>query len=140
MGVKEYRPHNLKATPNEMSTGKVIKRGERKHLNYMVNKLDLMELLRQCPKTTISIGIDELNMFARQLLAESRREFEREQAAIEAGKAEIYREPSEVKEMLRISDSTLYRMAKSKILEPVFISGLRRYKQSDLEKLVSSDS
>ena len=106
----------------------------------MVNKLDLMELLRQCPKTTISIGIDELNMFARQLLAESRREFEREQAAIEAGKAEIYREPSEVKEMLRISDSTLYRMAKSKILEPVFISGLRRYKQSDLEKLVSSDS
>lgn len=102
----------------------------------MNTKLDLLELIKYCPGTTISIGAAELGMFAKQLIAEARREFERERAAIEAGKAEIYRDPEEVKTMLKISDSTLYRMAKSKILEPVWIAGQKRFRQSDIDKLV----
>lgn len=102
----------------------------------MNTKLDLLELIKHCPGITISIGAAELGMFAKQLIAEARREFERERAAIEAGKVEIYRDPEEVKTMLKISDSTLYRMAKSKILEPVWIAGQKRFRQSDIDKLV----
>lgn len=100
------------------------------------SKLDIMELIKQCPGATISIGAAELGLFAKQLIAEARREFERERAAIEAGKAEVYRDSEEVKTMLKISDSTLYRMAKSKILEPVWIAGQKRFRQSDIDKLV----
>jgi len=100
------------------------------------SKLDLIELIKQCPGTSISIGAAELGMFAKQLIAEARREFERERAAIEAGKAELYRTPVEVLEMLSISSSTLYRMSISKILEPIWVAGQKRYRQSDIDKMV----
>lgn len=101
------------------------------------SKLDLIELIKQCPGTTISIGAAELGMFARQLIADARREFERERAAIEAGKAEVYLEPEDVKRMLKVSDSTLYRMNKSKILCYGWVAGQKRYRGSDVEKIVN---
>lgn len=101
------------------------------------SKLDLIELIKQCPSTTISIGAAELGMFARQLIADARREFERERAAIEAGKAEVYLEPEDVKQMLKVSDSTLYRFNKSKILCYGWVGGQKRYRRSDVEKLVN---
>lgn len=98
--------------------------------------MDLMELINRYPGLTLSVGAGDLGKFSRQLIAEIRREFQREQAAIEAGKAEIYLEPETVRTMLRISESTLYRMTKSKILEPVWIAGQKRFRQSDLDKIV----
>ena len=103
----------------------------------MNTKLDLIELIKNCPGTTISIGAAELGTFARQLIAEARREFERERAAIEAGKAEVYLEPEDVKQMLKVSDSTLYRLNKSKILCYGFVGGQKRYRRSDVDKLVN---
>ena len=101
------------------------------------SKLDLIELIKQCPDTTISIGAAELGMFAKQLIAEARREFERERAAIEAGKAEVYLEAEDVKQMLKVSDSTLYRFNKSEILCPVWVGGQKRYRRSDIDRIVN---
>ena len=42
-----------------------------------------------------------------------------------------------VKTLLRISESTLYRMAKAKILILVFVGGQKRYRRSDLDKILS---
>ena len=97
-----------------------------------------MELIKQCPGTIISVGAGELGVFTKQLVAESRREFERERAAVAAGKAENYLEPETVKTMLKISESTLYRMGKANILVPVWIAGQKRFRQSDIDKLVSA--
>ena len=68
-----------------------------------------------------------------ELLAEARQNFERERAAI----AEGYITPEMVKTLLRISESTLYRMAKAKILVTVFVGGQKRYRRSDLDKILS---
>ena len=116
------------------------KRGKTNKCMNMNTKLDVMELINRCPGAIISIGAAELRSFARQLIAESRREFERERAAIEAGKAENYLEPETVKAMLKISESTLYRMAKSKILEPVWIAGQKRFRQSDIDRIVRTQA
>lgn len=101
----------------------------------MLKTLDLIELIKQCPGTSINVTAGELGTFARQLIAETKREFERERASIEAGKSEKFLEPETVKSMLKISDSTLYRMGRARILEPVWIAGQKRFKQSDIDKI-----
>lgn len=100
-------------------------------------KLDLFELLREFPEATLTVHAGDLGHFARELLAEARQDFERERAAIAEGKTEEYLTPEMVKTLLRISESTLYRMAKAKILVPVFVGGQKRYRRSDLDKILS---
>ena len=95
--------------------------------------LDLFERLREFPEATLTVHAGDLGHFARELLAEARQNFERERAAI----AEGYITPEMVKTLLRISESTLYRMAKAKILVPVFVGGQKRYRRSDLDKILS---
>ena len=93
-------------------------------------KLDLFELLREFPEATLTVH-------AREPLAEARQDFERERAAIAEEKKEEFLTPEMVKTLLRISESTLYRMAKAKILIPVFVGGQKRYRRSDLDKILS---
>ena len=100
-------------------------------------KLDLFELLREFPEATLTVHAGDLGHFARELLAEARQDFERERAAIAEGKTEEYLTPEMVKTLLRISESTLYRMAKAKILVTVFVGGQKRYRRSDLDKILS---
>lgn len=100
-------------------------------------KLDLFELLREFPEATLTVHAGDLGHFARELLAEARQDFERERAAIAEGKTEEYLTPEMVKTLLRISESTLYRMAKAKILVPVFVGGQKRCRRSNLDKILS---
>ena len=95
--------------------------------------LDLFERLREFPEATQTVHAGDLGHFARELLAEARQNFERERAAI----AEGYITPEMVKTLLRISESTLFRMAKAKILVTVFVGGQKRYRRSDLDKILS---
>lgn len=100
--------------------------------------VDVIELIKQCPGTTISISASDLGLFARKLVAVYRQEYERERAANNADAKEVYRDPSDVKTMLNISESTLYRMAKTGILVPVYIAGQKRYRQSDIDRIVET--
>lgn len=100
-------------------------------------KLDLFEFLREFPEATLTVQAGDLGHFARELLAEARQDFERERAAIAEGKTEEYLTPEMVKTLLRISESTLFRMAKAKILVTVFVGGQKRYRRSDLDKILS---
>ena len=100
-------------------------------------KLDLFEILREFPETTLTVHAGDLGHFARELLAEAHQDFERERAAIVEGKTEEYLTPEAVKNLLSISESTLYRMAKATILIPVFVGGQKRYRRSDLDKILN---
>ncbi len=102
-----------------------------------MERINIIELIRQCPDATVNLKVAELGMFARQLIAESRNEFERERIAIAQDQAESYLTPELVKEKLCISESTLYRMCKAKILQPVWVGGQKRYRQSDIDKIVA---
>ena len=99
--------------------------------------LDLLELLREFPEANLTVHAGDLGHFARELLAEARQDFERERAAIAEGKTEEYLTPEMVKTLRRISESTLFRMAKAKILVTVFVGGQKRYRRSDLDKILS---
>ena len=83
------------------------------------------------------ISRSNLDRSRREPLAEARQDFERERAAIAEEKKEEFLTPEMVKTLLRISESTLYRMAKAKILIPVFVGGQKRYRRSDLDKILS---
>lgn len=104
------------------------------------NTIDLFELLKHNPDIMIVVGGAELSLYCRKLLADAKLEFERQQALTEAEKAETYVTAETVKTKYDISDSTLYRLGKRHVLEPVYIGGQRRYRLSDLERLDSRDS
>lgn len=124
--------------PSEIPIGKGVKRGKILNVFGMCEKtLDLFELLREFPEANLTVHAGDLGYFARELLAEARQDYERERAAIAEEKKEEYLTPEMVKTLLRISESTLYRMAKAKILIPVFVGGQKRYRRSDLDKILS---
>ena len=124
--------------PSEAPFDTGTKRGKTLNVFHMCEKtLDLFELLREFPEANLTVHAGDLGHFARELLAEARQDFERERAAIAEEKKEEYLTPEMVKTLLRISESTLYRMAKTKILIPVFVGGQKRYRRSDLDKILS---
>ena len=47
--------------------------------------------------------------------------------------------PEEVQSSLSISPSTLWRLGKTNKLKPVLVSGLRRYRQSDIDNYLNRD-
>ena len=100
----------------------------------MNNTVDILELLNRCPNATICIQASDLGHFARQLLAEARKDYERHRREMD-DKENVLLDAEAVKTALGISQATLYRFAKSKILEPVWIGGQRRYRQGDINKL-----
>lgn len=100
-------------------------------------KIDIYDLLEHHPGVTLSLSAAELGQFAKQLLADARREFERQNIVAADARAEILVEPEVVKSRLKISDSTLYRMSKAKILVPIWVAGQKRYRQSDIDKITN---
>ena len=124
--------------PSEAPFDTGTKRGKTLNVFHMCEKtLDLFELLREFPEANLTVHAGDLGHFARELLAEARQDFERERAAIAEEKKEEYFTPEMVKTLLSISESTLYRMAKAKILIPVFVGGQKRYRRSDIDKILS---
>ena len=106
----------------------------------MNEKIDIYELVKRCPDATIQIRIGDLSLFSKKLLADAQIEFDRQRALKEAEKAESYVTAETVQLKFDISDSTLYRLGRKHVLEPVFVAGQRRYRLSDLERLASRDS
>ena len=47
--------------------------------------------------------------------------------------------PEEVQSILSISPSTLWRLGKTNKLKPVLVSGLRRYRHSDIDSYLNRD-
>lgn len=78
----------------------------------MNSTIDLATLLERVPNATITEQLSDLNALARRLIADT------------------------VKDVLQISETTLWRWAKVGYRLPVMIGGQKRYKQSDIERLV----
>lgn len=98
----------------------------------MALSINIFELIREHPNTMLFVSAGDLGMFARQLLTSARQEFER-QKEVEARSTEEFLTAEEVKAILGISDSTLYRFVKSGILRATWVGGQRRWRKHDLE-------
>lgn len=99
--------------------------------------LDLLEILREFPDTTINVRAGDLAHFARQLLDEAMQESRHKRAVDILDKGDELLTSEMVKGILQISDSTLYRLAKAKILTPIYVGRQKRFKRSDIFKLQS---
>ena len=101
-----------------------------------VDTIDLATLLERVPNATITVQLSDLNAFARRLIADTREEYEQEISDRLLAIKENYLTADTVKDVLQISETTLWRWAKAGYLLPVMIGGQKRYKQSDIEKMV----
>ena len=98
----------------------------------MALTINILDVLRERPNTMLCVSAGDLSLFARQLLTSARQEYERRMEA-EARSAEEFLSAEDVKAVLGISNSTLYRFDKSGILRATWVGGQRRWRRHDLD-------
>ena len=101
----------------------------------MALQFNILDLIRERPNSIICVSAGDLSLFARQLLTSARQEYERRMEA-EARSAEEFLSAEEVKAILGISSSTLYRFDKSRILPATWVGGQRRWHKRDLDNFL----
>lgn len=94
---------------------------------------NLVILAREFPELTINVKLNDLLECNRHLIKETKEELEKQ---IAEANEESYPTVDEVATMLGVSKTTLWRWAKLKYLTPVEIGGKRRYKMSDVKRLL----
>lgn len=100
------------------------------------NDYDLIALLQKVPTATVSLQLSDLNTFSRRLIAQTREEYEREITGRLEARNEVYLTSDTVKQTLKVGNTTLWRWAKAGMLVPVMVGGQKRYRQSDIDRLV----
>lgn len=94
---------------------------------------NLVKLADEYPELTINVKLSDLIECNRQLIKETKDELEKQ---ITEANEESYPTVDEVATMLGVGKTTLWRWAKQKYLTPVEIGGKRRYKMSDVKRLL----
>lgn len=98
---------------------------------------NLVHILRTNPDVKITVEVDSRDMmrFGLDMMEAGRIDAEKK-----AKTAEGFFTPEQVQELVQISASTLRRWRVAKILCPVWVAGLRRYRKQDVLALVTEDS
>lgn len=94
---------------------------------------DLIELAKRCPDLAITVRLADLVEANRGLIEETKRELAQ---SLEASKLETYLTREKVMEMLEVSPTTLWRWEKCGYLIPISIGSKRRYRHSDILKIL----
>jgi hypothetical protein len=95
--------------------------------------MDLQNLLEN-GNVTVAVSLSDLKDFAVTLIDNSKRELE---LAVISDKAETYPSPKQVSEILNVDLSTLWRWSKRGYLVPVEHGGKRRYKMSEVKRILN---
>lgn len=93
----------------------------------------VIELAKQCPDVTISLKAGELIEAIDYCVNKTRKELEQQ---ITDANTETYPSADQVAKILDVDKSTLWRWRKSGYLVPIEIGGKRRYKMSDVKKIL----
>lgn len=96
---------------------------------------NLLELAKACPDAIISVKIGDLIEANEALVAKTKEQLEQ---IITDQAAETYPSREKVAELLDVDKSTLWRWAKRGILVPIEIGGKRRYKMSDVRRMLNN--
>ena len=94
---------------------------------------NFVELAKQCPDVTISLKAGELIEAVNYCVNKTRKELE---LLITDANTETYPSRQKVAEMLDVDLSTLHRWSKQGYLVPIEVGGKRRYKKSDIDKIL----
>lgn len=96
--------------------------------------MNINEIIKTGANFTVSIGINDLKEWHKEVIADTRRELEQ---IVISEKSESYPTVKQVAEMLNVDASTLWRWSKKKYLVPVEFGGGRRYKMSEVKALMN---
>lgn len=98
---------------------------------------NLVDILKVNPDLKIKLEVDSRDMmrFGLDMMQAGRIEGEKTAKANDG-----FMTPEQVQELVQISPSTLRRWRAGKILCPVWIAGLRRYRKQDVMALVTEDT
>lgn len=99
--------------------------------------MDLINLVKECPDLVVSIKLSDLLAANTALIADTKKELEQ---LITDEKSETYPSREKVMDMLDVSQSTLWRWQKAGYLVPLNVGGKRRYKMSDVKRILEGSS
>lgn len=97
---------------------------------------DLITIAKQCPDLVVSIKLGDLVEANTLLIAETKRELEQ---MITDQNAETYPSREKVMEMSDVSQATMWRWQKSGYLVPINVGGKRRYRMSDVKRILEGE-
>ena len=96
--------------------------------------MNLQNLLESGNNITVSVSLTDLKEFAAVLIDNTKKELE---LVVISDKAETYPSPKQVCEILNVDLSTLWRWNKRGYLCPSEVGGKRRYKMSDVKRILN---
>ena len=96
----------------------------------------LLELVESHPDVIISIRAADLLAANEELIRRTRQELEQ---LITDAHTETYPSAKRVSELLDVDKSTLWRWAKIGYLVPINVGGKRRYRMSDVNRILNGD-
>jgi hypothetical protein len=94
---------------------------------------DLVKLAKECPGINLTVTAGELFEMVEFCVNATRRDLEQQ---ITDANAETYPSPEQVSKILDVDKSTLWRWRKTGYLTPIEIGGKRRYRMSDVKKIL----
>jgi hypothetical protein len=95
--------------------------------------VDLIRLSKECPGMIVSISLAELITGIEHCVNFTRKELEQQ---ITDANTETYPSPDQVSKILDVDKSTLWRWRKQGYLTPIEVGGKRRYKMSDIKRIL----
>lgn len=105
-------------------------------IKSIIMLLDIIKLAKECPDLVVSIKLGELIEANTMLIADTKRELEQ---LITDQSTETYPSREKVMEMLDVSESTLWRWSKIGYLVPLNVGGKRRYRMSDVKRILEGE-
>ncbi|MDR1373173.1 MAG: helix-turn-helix domain-containing protein [Dysgonamonadaceae bacterium] len=97
---------------------------------------NLIEIAKQCPDINITVKAGDLLEMVEYCVSTAKKSLEQ---TIQDEAAETYPSRQKVAEMLNVDLSTLWRWNKDGYLKTVEIGGKRRYRMSDVKKILTSN-
>ena len=98
-------------------------------------EVNLLELAKACPDAIISIKVSDLLEANEELIQKTKEHLEQLVTDVHT---ETYPSREKVAELLDVDKSTLWRWAKRGILVPIEVGGKRRYRMSDVRRMLNN--
>jgi len=95
--------------------------------------VNILELVKQCPDLNLTVKAGELLEMVEYCIQSTRKSLEQQ---ITDFNTETYPSIEQVAKILAVDKTTLWRWAKINYLVPISIGGKRRYRMSDVKKLL----
>lgn len=94
---------------------------------------DLIVLAKECPTINLTVTAGELLEMVDYCVQSTRKKLEQQ---ITDANTETYPSPDQVAKILEVDKSTLWRWRKQGYLIPIEVGGKRRYRMSDVKKIL----